>query len=83
MTFVKGKTYSKIVRIRAIKHLEGVFPEYQPVVGKVYEAEWFPCRRHTTGHDTGSKAFCLVDIKDKRIALRCGEFEFVGDEEDG
>lgn len=57
-------------KIRPTRKLNGVYPKYQPEVGKVYEAEHCPSgKRHGD--------FCIIDIKDKRIVLRKGEFEVV------
>lgn len=72
-----------IVQIRVAKIPEDVFPKYCPELGKVYKAEYVPGRKHSDGDPTGNSAFCIVDIKDKRIILRKGEFEIVGGTEDG
>lgn len=65
------------VLICATKALEGVFPEYQPEIGKVYEAEYVPSKKYGKSKPTNA-AFCVVTIRDKRIILRKGEFEIVG-----
>lgn len=65
-------------KIRVTKHLEGVYPLYQPEVGKVYDADYVPKKYRSDGNR--SNEFCVIDIKDKRIVLRRDEFELGGDE---
>lgn len=72
----------KTVKILVTKVPEGVYPEYQPEVGKVYEAEYVPPKVKGDGYTT-YREFCVVDIKDKRICLRNGEFAVIGGGEDG
>lgn len=62
-------------KIRTTKGLDGVWPEYQPEVGKVYDADYAPAKHNKEG--CRNSEFCVVDIKDKRIVLRRGEFEIV------
>ena len=76
------KKQNKSVLIRVTKEPMGVFPKYCPKVGKVYEAEYVPGKKHSAGDLIGNKAFCIVDILDKRISLRADEFEIVGGTED-
>jgi hypothetical protein len=64
---VKGE----IKKIRVIKEILNIFEEYRPELGKVYDAEYSNPRRNKT-------EFCIVDILDKRIVLRRGEFEIIG-----
>ena len=64
-------------KVKILKHLEGVFPEYQPTVGKVYNANYTPGKHHKNG--CRNAEFCVVDILDKRIVLRSREFEIVED----
>lgn len=76
----------KTVKILVTKAPEGVYPEYQPEVGKIYEAEYVPAKSRTNACGNGwnwHKEFCVVDIKDKRIVLRNGEFAVIGGGEDG
>ena len=60
-------------KIRIIKEIEGVYPEYRPKVGKVYDAEYID----------SSKAYkkfppvCILNISGKRIIIRKNEFEIV------
>lgn len=61
--------------IKVIKDAEGVFPEYMPEVGKVYEAKYVPRSRRHNG--TGNGEFCVINILDKKIVLRSGEYELV------
>lgn len=69
------------VQIRLISEPDGLFPEYWPEFGKVYEAEYVPSNRRVRGQ--GNRAFCIVKIRGKKIVLRQGEFEIVGGAEDG
>lgn len=57
-------------KARIIKPLNGVFPEYQPEVGKVYDAEYCESRK-------GYNNFAILDIKDKKIVVRMDEFEVI------
>ena len=65
----------KRVKIRVVKDVDGIFPEYRLEVGKVYEAKYVPRSRRQNG--TGVGEFCVIDILDKQIVLRNGEFEIV------
>ena len=62
-------------KIKITRHLEGVFPDYQPEVGNIYDADYSPAKHNKEG--CRNNEFCVVDIKDKRIVLRRGEFELV------
>ena len=64
------------VKCRAIKQLPGVYPMYQPVIGKIYEGKY-----RESLSDKGS--FCVIPVLDKQIVLRAGEYEIVEDKEDG
>lgn len=59
-------------KIRITKEIAGLYPEYQPKVGKVYHAEYIEPFSKSQG-----SAICVVNILDKRIILRQGEFEIV------
>ena len=61
----------EIKKIRVMKEILNIFEEYRPEQGKLYYAEYSNPRRNKT-------EFCIVDILDKRIVLRKGEFEIVG-----
>lgn len=63
-------------KIRVIKEVIDIFPEYIPKVGMVYDAIYRNPRRIMT-------EFCVIDVLDKRIVLRRGEFEIVEVLEDG
>lgn len=65
------------VLIRVTKAPEGVFPEYWPEIGKVYEAEYVPVKVRGNSKPYNSP-FGIVNIRDKRIILRKDEFEIVG-----
>ena len=61
-------------KIRIIKEPHGLYPQYRPKVGKVYDAEYID----------SSKAYkkfppvCILNIAGKRIIVRQDEFEVVG-----
>ena len=57
--------------VRILRPLNGVFANYQPVVGGVYEAQHKKVKK--VSH------ICIIKIKDKMICLRDGEYEFVED----
>ena len=61
-------------KIRITKDIAGLYPQYQPKVGKVYDAEYIESTR------TYQKCppICVVVIAGKRIIIRKGEYEFVG-----
>ena len=59
-------------KIRIVKPLDGVFAEYQPEVGQVYEANYCDRKR-------GRPRTCIIKVLDKMICLRDGEYEFVED----
>lgn len=59
-----------LCKVRIIKPLEGVYREYQPEVGKVYDADYYKSRGRYAD-------FAVIDIKDKRIIVRMGEFEVI------
>lgn len=66
-------------KVRVLKYLNGVFPEYQPVVGKVYDAIYNVKRRHKL--DSQRTYICIIDVKDKKICLKRDEYELVGDDD--
>ena len=60
-------------KIRITKEITGLFPQYQPKVGKIYDAEYIePYYQYQNGHP-----ICVIDIAGKRIIIRNGEYEFV------
>ena len=64
-------------KIKVKKEID-VFPKYCPKVGRIYEADYSPRKKKGTGNYSGKGEFAVVDILDKRIVLREGEFEIVG-----
>ena len=58
-------------KVRIIQHLPGVYPKYQPEIGRIYDAE------HGKSSKYQNSETCVIDILDKRIALRKGEYEIV------
>ena len=65
-------------KIRIIKDIEGIFPEYQPKVGKVYDAEYIDSSKEYRSYPP----VCIINIAGKRIIIRKNEFEIV-EEDDG
>lgn len=68
------------VTIKVTKFVEDIFPEYRPTVGAIYDAEYTPratMRGHWKGY-SGNREFCIINVRDKRIILRSGEFEIIG-----
>lgn len=59
-------------RIRVTKDVLSIFAEYRPVVGKEYDA-----KRCALAKYAKSAEFVIVNILDKRIVLRKGEYEVV------
>lgn len=66
-------------KVRVIKYLDGVFPEYQPEVGRIYDALYN--EKRTGGTGSGWAYICIIDVKDKKICLKRDEYELVGDED--
>jgi hypothetical protein len=65
--------------IKVTKEVTDIFPQYRPKVGKIYEAELSPAKLKKYKNTYGGKPeFCIVDILDKKIVLRTGEYEIVG-----
>jgi hypothetical protein len=69
----------RIVKVRVVKRLEGVFEEYQPVVGGIYEAIFRESMRRGGNSNHCNGSFCIVLIKDKRIIIRESEMEVLED----
>lgn len=66
-------------KVKILKPLNGVFVEYQPEVGGVYDAIY-----NDTGYPSKWKchtSICIIDVKDKKICLRKGEYEVLEDSE--
>ena len=67
------------VIIKVTKFVEDIFPEYRPAVGSIHEATYTPratMRGHWKGY-SGNREFCIIQMLDKRIILRSGEFEII------
>lgn len=62
-------------KIKVIKEVTDIFPEYKPKVGKVYNADFYPANHKKIGNRNNES--CVIEIKDKRILLKKGEFEVV------
>ena len=59
-------------KVKAVCHLQGVYPMYQPVIGNIYDGVYCQSTSERT-------SFCVIPILDKQIVLRLGEFEIVGE----
>lgn len=67
-------------KIRIIRPLNGVYPLYQPTVGKVYDATFYPEQRCGPAKKCVMCHECVaIDIAGKKIVVRPGEYEMVGD----
>lgn len=66
-----------IVKVKILTPLAGVFAEYQPEVGEIYDASYAPPKWLVTGKQHTSPV-CIIQIKDKKICLRQNEYEIVG-----
>lgn len=65
----------KKCKIRITKEIEGIYQEYCPKFGKIYNAEYIESNiTYQKGH-----AICVVNIAGKRIIVRENEFEIVED----
>lgn len=58
------------VKVKPVIELPGVFTEYQPVVGQVYDGIYRQSNKKYAD-------FCVIKVKDKYIVMRTGEFEIV------
>lgn len=63
--------------IKVIKEVDDIFTKYQPKVGQIYDAELSPATIRSGGHGNHKPEFCIVNVLDKKIALRKGEYEIV------
>lgn len=76
-----GKVADRAVhrKVRVIKYLDGVFPEYQPEVGRIYDALYNV--RDPYKPSAQRTYICIIDVKDKKICLRKDEYELLGDDD--
>lgn len=61
-------------KIKVVRDIP-VFTKYRPLVGKIYDAVYSPAY---AVNSNGKGEFCVIDVLDKKIILRAGEFEVVG-----
>lgn len=59
-------------KIRITKEIENLFPECRPIVGKIYDAEYYD----PAGTYKRFPPICIINIAGKRIIIRKNEFEF-------
>ena len=66
------------VRVKVLKVVD-VFPRYRPRVGQIYDAVYSPARSvmRRNVEVQVKQELCVIDIRDKKILLRHGEFEIV------
>lgn len=62
-------------RVRVLHYLPGVYTEYQPLVGGVYEADYRQPLRTSPGGTYSP--ICVIKVRDKSICLRRGEYEIL------
>lgn len=61
----------EIVKVRCIQEMTEIYANYRPVVGRIYDAIKGRTKRK-------QKEFVVLDILDKQIILRIGEYEYMG-----
>ena len=81
MTEQKAKKEAKTPRVaprkvRVTRPLNGVFPEYQPGVGKVYDA-WYKDESYAATSRNFYQRVCIIEVAGKKICLRDGEYELL------
>lgn len=59
-------------RIKVVKEVLDIYELYRPEVGKVYDAEHCALAKYAK-----SAEFVILDVLDKKIVLRKGEYEEV------
>lgn len=65
-------------QIKIVKEVLDLFSRYRPTVGAIYDAELSPAVSSAWGSGISGKAeFCVLDILDKKIIVRKGEYEIV------
>lgn len=69
----KTITDTRKCKIRIIKEIIGIYPQYQPKLGKMYFAEYIEskCAWHKAA------PICVVKMAGKRVIVRRDEFEIV------
>lgn len=61
-------------KIKILKEITELLPQYQPKVGKIYEARY----AESSNKNRPLPAICVIDILGKQIMVRKGEYEIVG-----
>lgn len=64
-------------QIKIIKEMVDIFQKYQPKVGKIYDAIYSPATHRRDGDYSGKAEFCVINVLDKKIIVRPGEYEIV------
>lgn len=65
------------IKVKVLCPLPGVFADYQPKVGAVYEADYREAKYWACGQ--GRSPVCVIKIRDKSICLKTGEYEILED----
>lgn len=66
-----------ICKVKVIGEPLDIWPEYRPKLGEIYDADYSPGRWIPRKNYSGKAEFAVVNVLDKRIVLRKGEFEIV------
>ena len=64
-----------MIKVKVLRHLPGVFTQYQPNIGQIYDAEYY---RETRPNRKVYPPTCVITIGDKKICLRPDEYEICG-----
>lgn len=64
-------------KVKVLRPLPGVFTEYQPIVGAVYEADYRKVKFYNSRQN--NSPVCVIKIRDKSICLKTGEYEILED----
>lgn len=65
---------AKQCKIRIVKEINDLFPQYRPKVGEIYDARYAESAYNKYNY---TPAICVIDILGKQIMVRKGEFEIV------
>lgn len=66
-----------MVRVRVTRPPDEVFPECQPEVGGIYDAQYCESVQSKQGRQLSRTPICIITVKDKKICLRKGEYEIL------
>lgn len=66
---------TEYVKVMPTTYLPDVFSHLQPVPGAIYDAEYV---RPPSVGSGNFKDFCVINVNDKKIVMRRGEFVIIG-----